>query len=118
MQESKQVILCYPCALMSFYNYCRTELKDLLKQKGFEDYRADQLFTLIYRKSLAERFIPQKLMQFVRENFDTLPTGTIERESVSEVDGTRKLLIELGSPKYKVESKESCCCFFSKKLVY
>ena len=89
---------------MSFYNFCRTELKDLLKQKGFEDYRADQLFTLIYRKSLAERFIPQKLHQFVRDNLDTQLAGTIGKETVSSTDGTRKMLIELGSPKYKVES--------------
>ena len=92
---------------MSFYNYCRTELKDLLKQKGFEDYRSDQLFTFFYRKSLAERFIPQKLIQFVRDNFDTEPVGKIEKETVSEVDRTRKLLIELGSPKYKVESNNN-----------
>ena len=89
---------------MSFYNHCRTELKDLLKLKGFEDYRADQLFTLIYRKSLDARFIPKGLMEHFRENFDTQPAGKIERETLSAVDETRKLLIELGSPKYKVES--------------
>ena len=95
---------CMNFAKMSFYNHCRTELKDLLLQKGFEDYRAEQIFTFFYRKSLAERFIPKKLMEFIQNNFDTIPIGTIEKETVSGVDGTRKLLIELGSPKYKVES--------------
>lgn len=90
---------------MSFYNYSRCELKQLLLQQGFQDYRADQLFTFFYRKSLAERFLPKNLLQYVKDNFETKPVGSIVKENVSEVDGTRKLLIELDSPKYKVESK-------------
>ncbi len=91
---------------MSFYNYCRKELTELLKSNGFEGYRADQLFKYVYQKSIQERYIPEKVMKYMNENLATGLSSTISKESVSVVDDTRKLLIELGSPKYKVESKK------------
>ena len=91
---------------MSFYNYCRNELKELLKGVGFEGYRADQLFKHVYQKSVQERYIPGNVLKYLKDNLSTEIVGKIDKESVSTVDNTRKLLIELGSPKYKVESKK------------
>lgn len=95
---------------MSFYNYCRRELSELLKTNGFEGYRADQLFKYVYQKSIQERYIPEKVLKYLNENLSTEISSKISKESVSEVDDTRKLLIELGSPKYKVESKFNILC--------
>lgn len=90
---------------MSFYNHCRRELKDLLKDAGFESYRADQIFKMIYQKSLSEQYLPKSLLKHLNDNFSFEPVGKICKESVSQVDNTKMLLIELDSPKYKVESK-------------
>lgn len=91
---------------MSFYNYCRKELAELMKGAGFEGYRADQLFKYVYQKSIQERYIPSDVLKYFNENLRATVGNKIVKESVSAVDGTRKLLIECGSPKYKVESNE------------
>lgn len=90
---------------MTFYGYCRKELSELLKGAGFEGYRADQLFKYVYRKSIQERYIPRDVLKYLNENMGTGIGSKIVKESVSTTDNTRKLLIELDSPKYKVESK-------------
>lgn len=90
---------------MAFYNYCRRELSEILIANGFGRYRADQLFKYVYQKSIQERFIPEKVLKHLNDNLSTEISSKISKESVSVVDDTRKLLIELGSPKYKVESK-------------
>lgn len=90
---------------MSFYNFCRKELKELLKVAGFEGYRADQLFKYVYQKSIQERYIPENILKYMNDKFSAEIGSKIVKESVSATDSTRKLLIELGSPKYKVESK-------------
>lgn len=90
---------------MSFYSLCRKELSELLQKNGFESYRATQLFNHFYQNSLQERYIPARLLAFIKDNFGREPVGRVEREDVSAVDGTRKLLIGLESPKYMVESK-------------
>lgn len=92
---------------MSFYNVCKRELGEILQKKGgFESYRASQLFRYIYQNSIQERYIPKPLLQFLSDNYVIGPIGRIGKESISKIDGTRKLLIELDSPKYKVESNE------------
>lgn len=90
---------------MSFYNHCRRELKELLKDAGFELYRADQIFKMVYQKSITEQFLPKPLLKHLKDNYTFEPVGKICKEDVSQVDNTRKYLIELDSPKYKVESK-------------
>lgn len=90
---------------MSFYDYCRKELSQVLKEAGFERYRADQLFKLVYQKSIQERYVPGDVLKYVNEKLSTEIGNKIVKESVSPIDNTRKLLFELGSPKYKVESK-------------
>lgn len=94
----------HPVNYMSFYNLCRKELGELLQKNGFESYRSEQLFKFVYQNSLQERYIPARLLNFVKDNLERAPVGKVEKESISAVDGTRKLLIELESPKYKVES--------------
>lgn len=91
---------------MSFFNHCRAELKDLLKGAGFESYRADQIFKMVYQKSITEKFLPKSLVNHLKESFSFETVGKICTESVSEIDNTRKLLIELNSPKFKVESNQ------------
>jgi 23S rRNA (adenine2503-C2)-methyltransferase len=90
---------------MSFYNYCRKELTEVLKGAGFEGYRADQLFKYVYQKSIQERYIPGDVLKYMSDKLSTEVVSKIAKESISPADNTRKLLIELGSPKYKVESK-------------
>lgn len=104
--------------MTSFYNVCRAELTELLQKNGFESYRSEQLFKLIYQNSMQERYIPQKLSTFLKDNFGTGPVGRIEKENVSMVDGTRKVLIELESPKYKVESKFGNCLWVFSLFVF
>lgn len=96
---------------MSFYNLCKSELADLLQKAGFERYRATQLFKCIYQKNktggaglTAESFLPEKLRQYIENNLQITPVGTVDQEHLSKLDGTRKCLIGLDSPKYKVES--------------
>jgi adenine C2-methylase RlmN of 23S rRNA A2503 and tRNA A37 len=96
---------------MSFYNYCRKELTEVLKGAGFEGYRADQLFKYVYQKSIQERYIPGDVLKYMSDKLSTEVVSKIIKESISPADNTRKLLIELGSPKYKVESKTSFLYF-------
>lgn len=77
----------------------------MLKDAGYEAYRADQLFKMVYQKSLNEQYLPKTLLKHLEDNFSSEPVGKICKESVSQVDNTRKLLLELDTPKYKVESK-------------
>lgn len=80
-------------------------MSELIKGAGFEGYRADQLFKYVYQKSIQERYIPGELLRYLNEKIGTEIGSKIIKESVSTSDNTRKLLIELDSPKYKVESK-------------
>ena len=93
---------------MSFYNYCRNELKEHLKSVGFEGYRADQLYRMVFKNNqIHDKTIPMNVMKHFRENLSTQAIGSVLEEKVSNFDGTRKLLIQLDSPKYKVESKSN-----------
>ena len=94
--------------MSSFYNLCRKELSELLQISGFESYRADQLFKNVYQNSfsLDDRYIPKSVLQFVKDNLTVSLAGRVEKDSLSKIDGTRKMLIELDSPKYKVECKK------------
>ena len=110
----------------SIYNFCRNELKEILIKAGFEGYRSDQVFKLIYKaRNISQlsqqvqdrgtagynynssKYLPKALKEFLATDLLDEVVGTIRGESVSRVDRTRKLLIELDSPKYKVESKKT-----------
>ena len=83
-------------------------MSELLQISGFESYRADQLFKNVYQNSfsLDDRYIPKSVLQFVKDNLTVSLAGRVEKDSLSKIDGTRKMLIELDSPKYKVECKK------------
>lgn len=98
----------------SIYNFCRKELKDVLVKAGFEAYRSDQVFQLIYKtktqiqdSQYTYKYLPKALKEFLGTELVDEIIGTIQKESVSRIDRTRKLLIELDGPKHKVESKIS-----------
>lgn len=109
----------------SFYNFCRRELAESVKNAGFEAYRADQLFKRIYKENAQDfnqRFIPKALQVHAESTFDLAICGHIKEESISKADKTVKHLVELDSPKYKVECKLnnillsffiSCSCAYS-----
>lgn len=74
---------------MSFYNFCKSELAELLQSAGFERYRATQLFKCIYQKKntstirptlAVESFLPEKLKRYIENNLNISPVGTVDQE--------------------------------------
>ncbi len=78
-------------------NYTLDELKELINSAGYEKYRAEQIYNLIFNQRKADfnvfHNIPYKLRNFLSENF-IVDTLHLKKTSISS-DGTKKYLFQL-----------------------
>ncbi|MDI6807920.1 MAG: 23S rRNA (adenine(2503)-C(2))-methyltransferase RlmN [Candidatus Eisenbacteria bacterium] len=74
------------------------ELENLLESRGFERYRARQIFHWIYRRGITspDRFLnlPPTLRDFIRDGFSIAATG-LAATLTSSLDGTCKFVFRL-----------------------
>lgn len=86
-------------------NFNSDELKEIIKNFGFEQYRAKQVYEWIYRKGVMAidemKNLPENLRQKLKQNY-TLSSLEIKYIQESK-DGTKKILFELKDG-YKIES--------------
>ena len=86
-------------------NFDLNKLKEIIKNFGFEQFRAKQVYEWIYNKEELDivemKNLPEKLRQKLKQNY-TLSSLKIKQIQESK-DGTKKILYELKDG-YKIES--------------
>ncbi|MBN2753787.1 MAG: 23S rRNA (adenine(2503)-C(2))-methyltransferase RlmN [Candidatus Goldbacteria bacterium] len=74
------------------------EIQEVITAAGFEKYRAQQIYEWIYKKKAQStddfKNIPAKVREYLEANYDFFLPEIIKQQE-SEIDGTKKLLLQL-----------------------
>jgi len=74
------------------------EIQDVIKSAGFEKYRAQQVYEWVYKKKAQHtddfKNIPLKVREYLEANYDFFLPEILKMQE-SEIDGTKKLLLQL-----------------------
>lgn len=83
---------------VNFYNFTQPQLEAFLTEKGYEKYRAQQLFRWVYGLKMTDFSAMTNMSKKVREEFAGIFSVDLPKlvSHLKSVDGTQKFLFDVG----------------------